>query len=219
LRAAWKWGGRAIAGILVMAGVAAIPATTLQGVNYQVAEIRLPLGLKALDFFQRHWHTRRLAGQLFRDCATPSAKAEAAFRWVREHIRPQPRELPVVDDHVWHIVIRGYGDPDQMADVFCTLCHYGGLPAFFFRDSSPHRGVWAAVRIGKDWSVCSPAVGRRWMRPDGSCGPRDQICETDPAGRPPLRDFPPRQEFDRYARESRSGIQSPVSRLRALFDP
>lgn len=203
----------------MLVGIAAIPTTTRQGINYEVAEIRLPLGLKALDFFHRHWHMRRLARQIFRGAATPSARAEAAFGWVRQHIRPQPAGLPVVDDHVWHIVIRGYGDPDQMTDVFCTLCHYGGLPAFFFRDRGPDRRVWAAVRIRKYWSVCSLDRGVRWVGPDGTWIPLEALAANGTSGLPPLGEFPPMDDFERRARDSRSGIQSPGSRLRAFLQP
>ena len=53
------------------------------------------------------------------------------FIWTCENIRKQPDGLPVIDDHVWHIIIRGYGEPDQSSDVFTTLCNYAGIRAFY----------------------------------------------------------------------------------------
>lgn len=207
-----------IFGGLFFLGAWLIPTTTRQGINYQVSEIRLPLGLKVLDFFQRHWHMRRIAWKIFRDCKTPSERAEAAFQWVRKNIRPQPSELPVVDDHVWHIVIRGYGKADQIADVFCTLCNYGGLPAFFFWDATPERHVWAAVKTEAGWTVCRPADNLRWVDRGGTW-----MALAELSGQPNFREtitsqnFPSATKFEELSHSARSAIQAPLGRLRTFL--
>jgi hypothetical protein len=62
---------------------------------------------------------------------TDQQKAKAIFEWKIKHIVKQPPQLPVIDDHPWHIIVRGYGMADQMADVFAVLSNYAGLKSFF----------------------------------------------------------------------------------------
>jgi hypothetical protein len=57
----------------------------------------------------------------------------------------------VIDDHIWHIMIRGYGEPDQQADVFTTLLGYAGVRAFWMLvgeppDELPISYVWIRGR-------------------------------------------------------------------------
>ena len=130
--------GRASLRGLMAAGVAAAllyalsaPATTRQGVNFVVTTTRIPRYVKALGFLHRDAQYRLLAGQITGALRGDEERALAVFRWTRAHILPTPGGWPIVDDHVLHIVIRGYGVEDQMADVFTTLLTYTGVPAFW----------------------------------------------------------------------------------------
>jgi transglutaminase-like putative cysteine protease len=107
------------------------PSTTHQGVNYQVSEHTLPLYLKLLSYFHHHYEYRNLAQNLVGQVRKREEKIQILFDWTREHIRPVPKELPIVDDHIWDIIVRGYGTQDQAADVFAALCAYAGIPAHF----------------------------------------------------------------------------------------
>ena len=138
----------AVIGIVALAFV---PTDTRQGVNGVVTTYRLPLYAKTLDFVQRDSMYARLASRLVADDASDEAKALTLFDWTRTNIQDSPRGLPVVDDHISHIIIRGYGDADQKADVFTTLLTYAGVPA---------RWVWVGKRpfvlLSLAW------VDRRW---------------------------------------------------------
>ena len=123
----------------IFLGILAFPATTRQGVDYQMTVHRLPLAGKAAAFLLRHYEYRRLAAEVTHGFATDELKAVTLMEWVQNHIRPIPPGWPVVDDHVLNIIIRGYGTQDQMADVFTVLSTYAGVPAF-----------WKVVRIQKD---------------------------------------------------------------------
>ena len=119
---------------IVVAGAVVLTTsqvTTRQGVNFHVSTRRIPLHVKAVDFLHRHWQYRLLAREITRDCTTDQARALAVLAWTREHIKPTPAGWPVVDDHILHIIIRGYGESDQMADVFATLATYAGVDAFW----------------------------------------------------------------------------------------
>ncbi len=150
-----------LAGLLLL-GLLAWPATTRQGVNFKVTEKQIPVGVKGMGFLVRDYEYRRLAAEVTRGVVPEEAKAETLFRWTREQIRPVPPGWPIVDDHITHIIIRGYGTKDQAADVFTTLATYAGIPSFWRvirgRDGSPDR-VFSFVRLGDHWTVWDVAQG------------------------------------------------------------
>ncbi|HEX6250802.1 MAG TPA: hypothetical protein VFZ56_05140 [Gemmatimonadaceae bacterium] len=120
-----------IAAPILLATVALWPVTTRSGVNYEVGEHPLPLWRKAWEFLDRHRQTAELASRVAGTAASDEERSLAVLRWTNEHIRPHPAEAPVIDDHVWSIVERGYGSSDQQADVFTTLLTYAGTPAYW----------------------------------------------------------------------------------------
>jgi len=98
--------------------------TTKQGIDYKLQTIRIPLYLKMLNFYNRHYGYKWLTKRIIDKKTTDDEKAMALFDWTISNLKKQPRELRAVDDHVWHIIIRGYGTHDQFSDVFTTLCNY-----------------------------------------------------------------------------------------------
>lgn len=152
---------RFVAGTILVA-LLAWPATTRQGVNFKVTEKRLPAIIKGMDFLVRDYEYRHLAAEITRGCATEESKAEALLQWTHEHIRPVPPGWPVVDDHITHIIIRGYGTKDQVADVFTTLATYAGIRSFWRvsrgREGSRPR-VLSFLRMGGQWTVWDVAEG------------------------------------------------------------
>jgi hypothetical protein len=134
--------------------VAFWPTRTRVGVNYEVAEHRLPLWRKGWSFLERDARTRRLAEQVAGGIPGAEERAIAVLRWTNQHVRRHPPGVDVVDDHVWSIVQRGYGSSDQQADVFATLLTYAGVPAYWIligpeRPSLPI----SLVLIGGEWRV------------------------------------------------------------------
>ena len=115
----------------IVAWAAALPLLTRQAINCRVTSRPIPLYLKGLEFLLRDAEYRRLAAEISRGLTTDAARAMTLARWTSGHIRPTPGGWPVVDDHVLHIIIRGYGEADQVADVFTTLAAYAGIPAFW----------------------------------------------------------------------------------------
>ena len=110
-------------------GAAHWPVTTWVGINYQVSRKRLPLYEKWIHFLDRHLQARRLAWEITRGARSDEEKLMRVFDWVSEGIRPTPQGFPVVDDHLWNVVIRGYGASDQKTEVFALLASYCGFPS------------------------------------------------------------------------------------------
>lgn len=148
--------------LLVVAGgtVASWPSHRKIGVNKIVTEHTLPLWIKTVDFVDRDLNLARTAAAVLRPFEGDEARAMSALEWTAEHVRPQPLELPVVDDHVWYVIVRGYGEPDQQADVFTTLLVYEDVPAYWMLiGTPPDELALSYVLIGGRWRVFDVAHG------------------------------------------------------------
>lgn len=147
LRRAGLW----VAGIGLIGVVAQWPVTTRYGINYQVEERQMTLAEKAIQFLSRDLQARRLADEVTRGAATDDEKLLRIFSWVTAHVRRVPDGFPIVDDHVLHTIIRGYGAPDQRTEAFTLLASYAGFPAGQARlriPGAPARITVALVRHG-----------------------------------------------------------------------
>lgn len=141
--------------LAVVAGFAVLvtlPATTRQGVDFRQFTFELPLYQKGIDFVQRDLSYSLLARRLVDEDAPVESQVLSILSWTQEHIRDVPAGFPVVDDHISHIIIRGYGTDDQKADVFATLATYAGLPAFF----APSGDMEPSLVLSYVW------IDRRW---------------------------------------------------------
>jgi hypothetical protein len=169
------------AGVAALLAIGTATVTTRQGVNYQVSTRELPLYAKALGFLDRHVQYRLLARQITRGGATDSDRLLAVFDWTRAHIRPTPADWPVIDDHIWHIIVRGHGQEDQMADVFTTLCTYAKVPAFWRVIEFPdgERGVLSFARVDGAWAVVDVANGLVFRRASGALASLEEL-QRDP---------------------------------------
>lgn len=148
--------------ITIIVLVLNVNVTTRKGVNFQWHTIKLPLYLKILDFFDRHYNYKQLVKIIIRDAKTDQERVMKIFEWTYKNLKKVPEGLPVVDDHVWYIIVRGYGASDQFCYVFATLCNYAGLEAFYSLVYTYDRAKsipLCFVKIGKKWRVFDPYYG------------------------------------------------------------
>jgi hypothetical protein len=132
------------------------PSTTRQGLNFAVSTHHIPRYVKVLDFLHRDAHYRLLAKEITAGAQSDRERVLVVFEWTRHNIRPTPRGWPVIDDHIWHIIIRGHGLADQMADVFTTLSTYAGVPAHWKVLTAPGRNeklILSFARVEEQWAV------------------------------------------------------------------
>jgi hypothetical protein len=148
-----------------------ISVTTNKGRDFIVTKSELPLYLKLLGFYDRHFNYKWLVKQITGHLDTHEEKVFRLFQWTHKTIRPQPKNLPIMDSHVWDVYIRGYGVSDNFHDLFSTLCNYSGVDAFFDRlmleDSSKHIGI-TFVRVERDWVAFDPFNGAYFKNRDGN---------------------------------------------------
>lgn len=139
-----------------------INVTTRKGVNYAWSSVRIPLYLKLLDFFDRHYNYKYLVNEIVVPSQTEEDKVIKILEWVNRNILRPPKGLPLIDDHVWHIIVRGYGTSDQFSDVFTVLCNYAGMEAFFtgiYPSDKSRKRHFSFVKINKKWFVFDPYCG------------------------------------------------------------
>jgi len=205
-----------------------IEVTTRQGINYEVRTLKIPLYLKVLDFYDRHYNYKWLVNNLIKDKTGDEEKVMAIFKWTIENIARQPDELRTVDDHVWHIIVRRYGTHDQFSDVFTTLCNYAGIDAFFFRlftKDKTSQIPFSLVKLHKRWCVFDPYNGTFFVNDKGDFASVEDIAKGDwgeknfgNLKRPNLRYSDYFNEilsidFESAHKLSRANIQSPINRL------
>ena len=145
--------------------------TTRQGKNYEIKVIKMPLYLKLLDFFDRHYNYGFLVKRIVGNSKNKKEAVLKIFEWTNDNLKRSPSGLPSVDDHVWHIIVRGYGEADQFSDVFTTLCNYSGVEAFFnyIQDEArTSRIVLSFVRINDKWIVFDPYFGVYFINKSGA---------------------------------------------------
>jgi len=156
--------------------------TMLQGVDYKVSKITLPLYLKVLNFYYRHYNYKWLAKRITGHLDTKEDKILRLFHWTHETIKPQPKSLPVMDSHVWDVYVRGYGVSDNFHDLFTTLCNYIGADAFFtalyIKDSG--KGLQLSFVLTKrGWVAFNPHKGFYFRNHTGDLTTIEEIDEQD----------------------------------------
>jgi len=156
--------------------------TTSQGINFRVSNIELPLYLKVLNFFDRHFNYMWLAKHVTQNLDTKEEKVFKLFQWTHETIQRQPAELPIMDDHVWNVYVRGYGVSDNYHDLFSTLCNYIEAPSFFLHIKAKNFvntiGL-SFVKIGNDWIVFDPYRGVYFLNKLGEWATLEEINEQN----------------------------------------
>ncbi|OGQ14440.1 MAG: hypothetical protein A3B70_02235 [Deltaproteobacteria bacterium RIFCSPHIGHO2_02_FULL_40_11] len=139
--------------IVLLYTLAQLPTHTKVGINFELHEETLPLYMKATNFLSRHFETKRLALKIIGDLKSPKDKVQAIYEWTTKNIHPTPKGFTIVDDHPLHIAIRGYGEPDQMNDLFSLLCTYAGVDAFFYDFKPKAAYSLAFVKLDGAWRV------------------------------------------------------------------
>jgi hypothetical protein len=159
-----------------------ISVTTNKGKDFVVTRSELPLYLKLLGFYDRHFNYKWLVKQITGHLDTHEEKVFRLLQWTHENIRPQPKNLPIMDSHVWDVYIRGYGVSDNFHDLFSTLCNYSGVDAFYdrlmFEDSRKYIDI-TFVRVERGWVAFDPFKGAYFKNKDGHWATIEEMKQGD----------------------------------------
>lgn len=203
-----------------------IEVTTKQGINYQWYTIKIPLYLKILDFYDRHYNYRHLVKRITKGSKDDNQRVLKIFKWTYQNIRKAPEGFPAIDDHVWHIIIRGYGVGDQYSDVFTTLCNYARMDAFYrwvYKPDQSARLPISFVRVEGKWTAFDPYYGVYFEDRKGNLADIELLGSNDWTVQS-LAEAPPVDYADYLSNIAakkdvglhRGNIQSPLNRL--LFE-
>lgn len=180
----WKQGHlfRRICVIIILVSVIIFglnyPVTTKRGIDYRVEVLKIPLYLKIAEFLSRDYHYKKLTKDITFGCKNDTEKALKIFKWVTANIKKTPEGFKVIDDHIWNIIVRGYGAGDQFSDVFVTLCVYAGIPAFrgsLSAKDSLSRILVSYVRLNGCWVIFDPYYKIYFKKEDGNLACVDDI--------------------------------------------
>lgn len=202
-----------------------IKVTTLQGINYEVHTIKIPLYLKMLDFMDRHYNYKQLVKRIIKNEDEEKKRVMKMFSWTYHNIKKQPEDLPVIDDHAWHIIVRGYGVHDQSCDVFATLCNYAGVDAFFdtfYTKEKDKKISLSFAKLHNHWHIFDPYNGVYFVNTEGDLADFTEIkkgnfrLEHLEAAKKAVLDY--RRYFDNIPDIKEIGlrretVQSPLKRL------
>jgi len=130
-----------------------IPVTTKQGIDFVVAAKKIPLYVKACGFLYRNYQYKELSGIITKDIENERGKVSAIYNWTVENIKKQPKDLPIIDDHIWYIIVRGYGVADQTANVFTALASYAGFDAFWTTSKISRDLILSFIKIDDKWHM------------------------------------------------------------------
>ncbi|MDP3789852.1 MAG: transglutaminase domain-containing protein [Candidatus Omnitrophota bacterium] len=166
--------------VLVLFAVIAlnIEVSIRSGVDGCYAEIKMPLFVKWIQFLARHYEYARIAKEITGTGKADEEKVLAILSWTHENIKDTPKDMPMHDDHILNIIIRGYGVPEQFQDVFTTLCAYSGIPAFWRRMYDPeHKSKYALsfVKLNGKWRVFDAHYGKYFRNKSGEIASADDI--------------------------------------------
>ncbi len=136
--------------------------TTRQCIDFECRKLRIPLYLKAIDFFDRHYNYQELSKRIIGEVKDEEGRMKKILEWTYRNIRKPPKGFPIIDDHAWHIIVRGYGVEDQSQDVFTTLCNYAKINASFYKvynkDKNSFR-ILSLVKVGDVWTAVDAYAG------------------------------------------------------------
>lgn len=141
---------------LLLCLVGQIPTTGWEGVDDRMIVHRMPLWEKAAKFYLRHREFQRWAEEAADGETDPQRRVLRLMEWTRRHVKPIPLRLPLVDDHISHIVLRHYGNDGQLSEVFTALTTYTGNEGRWEADSPPGastRAILCFIESGGKWWV------------------------------------------------------------------
>ena len=176
-----------VAAFLLLSFIPFLPVTYKKAVNGEIEVYRIPLYAKVAGFVYRDYKYRELALQITEGKNKDEDKVLAIYNWTIENIKKnKPNDWTVVDDHTLNIVVRGYGEEDQLADVFTTLCAYSGLKAFceiyFANDPSSKKPiasiVLSFVNVNKRWLVFDVYNRKYFLNNKGEIASVNDILEN-----------------------------------------
>ncbi|MFH1189229.1 MAG: hypothetical protein V1682_00885 [Candidatus Omnitrophota bacterium] len=156
------------------------PMTYRIGVDGKLYVRHIPFYAKACGFLYRDWAYKDLVREIIGKEEGETGKALAILGWADKNImRGIPAGLKALDDHPLNIIIRQYGAPDQVEDIFTILCSYAGMKAGWDKCYNADRSkilILSFVKADGRWLVFDASKNKYFMNREGKIASVDDCA-------------------------------------------
>ena len=133
--------------------------TRFIGINYKVSEYQIPIYLKILDFYDRHYNYKYLVKKINENIDDEKDIILNTTKWIKNNIKKIPTDVDIIDSHPLTIIERRLGTDDQFSDLLSVLLVYENIDSFFV---SKFNQIWHPLtffKIDNYWSLIDPYYG------------------------------------------------------------
>ena len=133
--------------------------TRLIGINYQVTEYQIPVYLKILDFYTRHYNYKYLVNNINKNIDNEKDLILNITKWIINNISKIHKDVDVIDHHPLTIIERKFGTNDQFSDLLSVLLVYSNIDSFYIGKFNQNWHPLTFFKINDVWSVIDPYFG------------------------------------------------------------
>ena len=142
--------------LLILFFIANKNTTRTIGINFKVFEYQIPIYLKILDFYDRHYHYKYLVKKINKDLVDEKNVILDTSKWIKDNIQKIPADVDVIDSHPITIIERRLGTDDQFSDLLSVLLVYANIDSFFISSFNSNWHPLTFFKIDNYWSIIDP---------------------------------------------------------------
>ena len=116
---------------LTMFFIATKETTRSIGINNKVTIYKIPIYLKIIDFYDRHYNYQYLAKNINKNTNSEKDIILNTTKWIKNNIKKISEGVDIVDNHILTIIERRLGADDQFSDLLSVLLVYSNIDSFF----------------------------------------------------------------------------------------
>jgi len=128
------------------------------GINFKIFEYQIPIYLKILDFYDRHYNYKYLVKKINKNLVDEKDIILNTAKWIKNNIQKVPEGVDVVDSHPITIVERRLGVSDQFSDLLSVLLVYANIDSFFITFNFNWHSL-TFFKVDNHWSIIDPYYG------------------------------------------------------------
>jgi len=144
-----------------------INTTRSIGINYKVMEYKIPIYLKVMDFYNRHYNYKYLVNNINNKIYDKKNIILNTTKWIKDNIKKTPEGVDTIDYHPLTIVQRRLGKGDQFNDLLSVLLVYANVDSFYYLSSNNISHSLTFFKIDNYWSIIDPYYGIYFVNNEG----------------------------------------------------
>ena len=129
------------------------------GINFKVTEYQIPIYLKILDFYNRHYNYKYLVKNINKNINNEKDIILNTTKWIKNNIKKIPKGVDIVDSHTLTIIERRLGTHDQFSDLLSVLLVYANIDSFFITKLNKIFHPLTFFKFNDYWSIIDPYYG------------------------------------------------------------